>query len=371
MRISDNMTYDQVRGTIGKNRSQMTELQNQAATQKRVTRPSDDPMAAARVLHSRVDLEGNKQFIKNLNYARSFLETTDQAMADITENLMRLKELAINQANDASASDESRRVVSAEVEQVFNQLVNIGNRKLGDRFVFGGFHTQNAPFDFNGEYKGDEGEMLVHIDKSTFLPMNMAGNRLFHGVGLSPKGLSTPTPEQPQTVEEFRQERGIDEKSNPSANPSSNPNSNPNSSAPVELRTPASVNESKDYAESESEPKNAEPLGVNLFKVTKDLMIALRTNDKAGVQDSLDQMDEAIGQVVLARAQVGSRSTAVDGLLQSLERSKVDDQTAISQHEDADVFSTVSDLNKTESTLQATLQTSGKMIQPSLLNFLR
>lgn len=365
MRISDNMTYDQVRGTIGKNRSQMTELQNQAATQKRVTRPSDDPMAAARVLHSRVDLEGNKQFIKNLNYARSFLETTDQAMADITENLMRLKELAINQANDASASDESRRVVSAEVEQVFNQLVNIGNRKLGDRFVFGGFHTQNAPFDFNGEYRGDEGEMLVHIDKSTFLPMNMAGSRLFHGVGLSPKGLSTPTPEQPQTVEEFRRDRSIDEKSNRDSNPSSNQNS------PVELRAPASVNESMDHTESKSEAQKTEPLGVNLFKVTKDLMIALRTNDKAGVQDSLDQMDEAIGQVVLARAQVGSRSTAVDGLLQSLERSKVDDQTAISQHEDADVFSTVSDINKTESTLQATLQTSGKMIQPSLLNFLR
>src|ERR1700690_1930479 len=108
MRIADKMQFEQVKSNIGKNRSQMSELQNQAATQKRVTKPSDDPLAAARVLSTRIDLQGNQQFTKSLNYAKAFLEYTDQSLGDLSEVLMRAKELAMGQANDASANEESQ-----------------------------------------------------------------------------------------------------------------------------------------------------------------------------------------------------------------------------------------------------------------------
>jgi flagellar hook-associated protein 3 FlgL len=117
--------------------------------------------------------------------------------------------------------------------------------------------------------------------------------------------------------------------------------------------------------------EGAPPGGVNLFRILRDLQISLKTNDKEGVQDSLNDLDSALSQVVLARSQVGSRATALDNWSQTLEKAKVDNKTAISSLEDADIFSTISDINKTQSTLQATLQTSGKLIQPSLLDFLR
>ena len=56
---------------------------------------------------------------------------------------------------------------------------------------------------------------------------------------------------------------------------------------------------------------------------------------------------------------------------ESLQKAKVDSQAQISNLEDADVFKVVSDINKTESALKATLETSGKLIQPSLMEFLR
>ena len=141
MRIADKMQYEQVKGNISKNRSQMAELQNQAATQKRVTKPSDDPLAASRVLGNRIDLQSNQQFVKSLNYAKSFLELTDQSLGDLSEILVRAKELALSQSNDGSGNEDSRRVVATEVEQLHNAMVGIGNRKLGDRFIFGGFST--------------------------------------------------------------------------------------------------------------------------------------------------------------------------------------------------------------------------------------
>src|SRR5688500_8729498 len=99
MRVADKMAYDQVNRSISKNRSEMSTLQNQAATQKRVNKPSDDPVAASRVLFSRVEQRGQEQFIKNLNYAKGFLDYSEQSLGEIGELLVRAKELAIAQAS--------------------------------------------------------------------------------------------------------------------------------------------------------------------------------------------------------------------------------------------------------------------------------
>lgn len=371
MRIADKMQYEQVKTNVSKNRSQMSELQNQAATQKRVTKPSDDPLAASRVLSNRIDLQGNRQFVKNLNFAKSFLEISDQSLGDLSELLMRAKELALSQSNDASGNEESRRVVATEIEQLYNQMVNIGNRKLGDRFIFGGFKTQNAPFDVTGKYEGDPGEMNIHIDKEAFIPMNVTGGRIFHGIGVDRGGMVKPTPAQPKTIEEWNiaKEKEAKIKSN-SERVQYDANGQPVAQEQVNPRGPASAGGQR-LTMPESDSDNQLAQGVNLFRVLKDLEISLRTNQKAGVQDSLNHLDDALSQVVLTRAQVGSRGMALDNYMGSLEKAKVDNQIAISSLEDADIFSTVSDITKTESTLQATLQTSGKLIQPSLLDFLR
>lgn len=374
MRIADKMQYEQVKANVGKNRSQMSELQNQAATQKRVTKPSDDPLAASRVLGNRIDLQGNKQFGKSLTYAKSFIEFTDQSLGDVSELLMRAKELAIGQSNDASANEESRRVVATEIEQLRNQLINIGNRKLGDRFIFGGFRTQNAPFSADGEYHGDPGEMNIHIDKEAFVPMNVPGGRIFLGLGVGKNGQVEPFPKQAKSIEEFRESQIkelIDNSQTPKAEQQQPEQAVVNSRSPASLRPPQVPEQPQVQTAPTAQPEEQFSHGVNLFSVLTDLEVALRTNDKSSVQDTLNTLDDALSQVVLTRAQVGSRATVLDNFVQTLEKAKVDNQVAISSLEDADIFATVSDITKTESTLQATLQTSGKLIQPSLLDFLR
>src|SRR6185369_13122131 len=107
---------------------------------------------ASRVLAARVEKRGNEQFIKNLEYAKGYLNFTEQTLSELSDILVRAKELAISQANDASASAQSRHVVAEEMRQMGDQVVQIANRKLGERFIFGGFKTTAAPFDQNGEY---------------------------------------------------------------------------------------------------------------------------------------------------------------------------------------------------------------------------
>jgi len=357
MRIADNMLYGQVNDNVSKNRTEMAELQSQAASQKRVTKPSDDPIAASRVLGARVDLVGHKQYLKNLNYAKAFLDFTDQTLGDMTDNLVRVKELAISQAGDAGANEETRRVSATEVKQIFESLISTGNRKLGDRFIFGGFKTQKAPFLKNGTFRGDAGEMLIHTDKTSFIPMNVPGGQVFLGEGLSADGIMKPQMQQAATIEEFTKQK---------ADASKKKSEPANLQSPVQVRGPASSS-----AEAEPPSTDMGTGGINIFKVLSDLEVGLRTNDKQTIQDSLDQLDQSISQVVLARSQVGSRVTALNNLFESLQKGKVDSQSTISQHEDADVYQVVSDINQKESTLNATMQTSSKLIQHSLLDFLR
>ncbi len=345
MRIADKMQFEQVKTNVGKNRTQMTELQNQAATQKRVNKPSDDPMAVTRVLANRIDLQGNKQFGNSLSYAKGYLEFTDQSLSELNEILVRAKELALGQANDGSASPDSRRAVAQEIIQLHNEIVSIGNRKIGDRFIFGGFHTQNPPFDPEGHYLGDKGEMMVHVDKEAFIPMNIPGNRIFLGAGVSNDGMIKSGPPQATSIEELEQQRNQEFHQ-----------------AMVSVRGPASLHPAAQAEEAE---------GINLFQLMKGLEISLNVNDKAGVQDSLETIDSAIQQVVLTRAQIGARTNVVDNFIKTMDKQKVENKVSISGLEDADVYETVSDINKAQSTLQATLETSGKMIQPSLMQFLK
>lgn len=360
MRIADKMQFNQIQTNVQKNRSEMAELQNQAATQKRITKPSDDPLAAARVLGSRTEERGNAQFVKNINQSKSFLEFTDQSLGELSELLMRSKEIAISQSSDAGASEQTRRISGLEIEQIHNQSVQIGNRKLGDRFIFSGFKTQTQPFNQDGEYSGDDGDINIQTHKESFVAMNMPGSKVFLGKGIDGDGIVRPTRTSPRSVDELGDMR-LQEEDVRRRQEELDRNA-------VQLRGPASFG--RPDASGDKDPVTSAS-GINVFQVLKGLEISLKTNDKEGIQDSLEQIDQALNQVVLARADVGSRVMGLNHTLDTLQKAIVDNKTLASQLEDADVFQVVSDINKTDATLKATLETSGRMIQPTLLDFLK
>ncbi|MGE0633852.1 MAG: flagellar hook-associated protein FlgL [Pseudobdellovibrionaceae bacterium] len=360
MRIADKMATGQVNNSLGQKRAEMVQLQNQAATQKRVTKPSDDPLAATRVLSARTDGRGVDQFLKNLNIARSFLEFTDQSLGELTESMMRAKELAIAQSTDGGASEETRRVAATEISQIFNQSVQIGNRKLGDRYIFGGHKTLNAPFSARGEYRGDDGDIKIQIDKDSFVPMNIPGEKIFLGVGVDADGIIRESQGTPKNVEDLQKAK-IDETERRERRQEIE-----EQNLPSGMRGLASVSDENAPVSGREESK-----AVNVFKVLQNLEVGLRVNDKDQIHASLDELDNAISQVVLARSQVGSRVTALDMATESLQKARVDNKVTASQMEDADLFEVVSDINKTEGAMKATMETSAKLIQPSLLDFLR
>lgn len=360
MRIADKMQYSQINQNIQRNRQEMSDLQNQAATQKRVNKPSDDPSAAARVLSARTEERGSQQFVRSMNQAKGFLEFTDNSLGELNEILVRAKELAVGQASDAGANAMTRQVTAREIEQIYDQSVQVGNRKLGDRYIFAGFNTTTQPFNQEGEYFGDDGDIKIHTQKEGFVAMNVPGSKVFIGEGLGGDGITRARSFTPKTVEDLQSFRESLEKKKLLEEELQE--------GQVATRGPSGYGRVERL--DTRDPVTQSP-GINLFRVLKGLEVSLRTNDKAGIQDSLEALDQAISQVLLARSEVGSRLMFLNNTVETLQKAIVDDRTTASQLEDADVFQTVSDINRTETALKATLETSPKLVQPTLLDFLR
>ena len=318
-----------------------------------------------------------QQFIKDLNYAKSFLEMTDVTLGELSELLMRAKELAIQQANDAGSNPQSRRIVASEIEQLFNQTIQIANKKIADRYIFSGFQTTKQPFDMAGNYNGDDGDLQVRVNKDAVVTMNVSGEKIFLGENLSADGTIRTPAYTPATIPELKdlQQKDFIKKQTKDAEMQEQ-----EQSEPTGLRAPASVQSSLASSISNSRGQaspayqsksNQYQSGVNILSALKEMEIGLRTNDKQVIQNSIESMDAALQQVVNARSTVGSRVQLLSTTLDSLQKNVVDQKVMASIAEDADLVQVVSDMSKADSSLKASLETSGKIANLSLLDYIK
>lgn len=361
MRITDKMTQSSTLNRLNKNRSDMDSLQSQAATLKRVTKPSDDPISSARVLQMRTEDKNYQQFQKNINTAKTYIDFTEQSLGELNEVLVRAKELAIQAASDTGGSTP-RLIASTEIEQLYNQVLSVANRRLGDRYVFGGHQTKKPPFDTTGNYYGDSGDIKVQTHKDSYVSMNLSGDKIFLGKSFGAEGYTGPRPEAIKNVDELLENRKAELEKKEIDEQLSETRSD------LPIRGPASKGQAGGAGLADlTEPSQ----GLNIFGVLKSLEIGMKTNDKAVIQDSVESIDTVLNQVIMARSELGSRVNALNQVFEGLQKSTVDNKSFTSQLEDADMFQVVSDINKTDTTMRATLESSSKVMSQSLMDFLR
>jgi flagellar hook-associated protein 3 FlgL len=359
VRISDKMNQNQILNNIQKNRTELSNLQNQAATMKRINKPSDDPIGAAKALQNRTENKSLEQFDRNILFARSFLENSESTLSQLSEAVVRAKELAMQGANDTNG-EIPRQMISEEVSQIYNSVVEMSNRRFGERYIFGGYQTTEPPFTKTGEFRGDNGQIQIQNHKGQFLPMNLSGSQIFLGENLGYEGSAKTQWDVPRTVEELQQYKITEAQKEIEHEV--------NREDLLELRGPATVGRVQRL--SGADPINGQS-GANIFSLITTLEAALKTNDKASIQSVLEPLDQALNQINLARAEVGGRLNQMNATSDGIQKTIVDNKAQNSLIEDADLFKVMTDLNKSDTALKATLETSNKMMNQSLLDFLR
>ena len=203
MRISNNMMTNNYLYSLNNARERQTKIQEQLADGKAIHRPSDDPIKSIRALRFHTNLGMNEQYTQNVKDATSWMETTDGALQDISSITTRAKELVIQSiAPNPSIGFEA---IGKEIDGIINQLVQVGNTKLGDRYVFAGQKDKTEPFQVtkaNGlvasvAYQGDTNKISMPLQPGLADPskdsVNLTGVDVFGPVVTLPDGAKSIT----------------------------------------------------------------------------------------------------------------------------------------------------------------------------------
>ncbi|MFI5493139.1 flagellin [Actinoplanes sp. NPDC051859] len=108
-----------------------------------------------------------------------------------------------------------------------------------------------------------------------------------------------------------------------------------------------------------------------LFKVLGDISAGLRSGDNTALTASLSQLDTSGNKLKSAISEVGSRYNRINQMKDSAQDRLLSVSAQLSDIEDIDLPKTIMEMQLQQTSYQAALAASAKVIQPSLIDFLR
>ncbi|MCR8915554.1 flagellar hook-associated protein 3 [Marinobacter panjinensis] len=176
--------------------SSLNQTQEQISTGKRVNKPSDDPVAAARILKLDQELSRNETYQRNAGLAENRLQQEESTLASSVDIVQRVRELTV-QAGNGSLSANDRKSISSEIKERLGQLAEITNTKdASGEYIFSGFQGTTAAFakDASGSwvYQGDEGQRVLEIDDGVTVPISDHGKGIYASIPRATFGESDP-----------------------------------------------------------------------------------------------------------------------------------------------------------------------------------
>lgn len=113
-----------VQNAFAINQKDMSKAMEQLSTGRRINNASDDAAGIAIRNKMSTQILSLDQAVRNANDGISMLQTADGATAEVTSMLTRMRELAIQSANDIN-TDEQRISLNAEASELKSELLNV------------------------------------------------------------------------------------------------------------------------------------------------------------------------------------------------------------------------------------------------------
>lgn len=322
MRVTNGMSSKNFSYNLHKNLTRMSKIDEKLNTGKEINRISEDPTKASKIIGLKNDIAKNAQYKKNIIDTTNYLDVTDNALSQFSDGLQSIRELLVSAGNATYGSDE-RNSIKQEVSEIINKMSDVMNTSFNGKYIFGGERTNQMP-----------------IDKS----YNRAtGNTVLFYRGNNGQA----------TKEELNQMK---------------------KNLEVEISTGVKLSYGVNSTEL-LEFKDKEGTNTNLMDVFTDILNNLDSEDsedhKLLITNNLEKIDSALKNVLATRGEVGSKQNRMEDALARNEEEKFNIKEILSSLEDIDFAEKTIEYVTASTMYNAALQSSSKIMQPSLLDYLR
>lgn len=295
------------------NQAKLMLLNEQLATGKRVSKPSDDAIAIPTILSTNNFLAKIDVFDKNITHAKGELNVAESSLDHVVDDLQRVLTLA-NQASNEINSESELNIIANEVDEITRNIINLANTSYNGKYIFSGNNVALSTYSVNGDdiqYQGtpitEDYKFEVQVKENLNVTINEAGINIFGEYYLDTSG-------------------GL-----PGVQVSS-----------------------------------------GIIGHLKELSADLRATpvDYDPIRAKLDVIDEDIQQTLYYQANYGNMINTLENTQNQLEKEEINAVDYKSTLEDIDLLKVSSDIQFQEIALQASLNAASRVIQPTLLNFL-
>ncbi|MCB9916270.1 MAG: flagellar hook-associated protein FlgL [Planctomycetes bacterium] len=185
IRPTQTSTFSLVARGLTLNFLKLATAQERVATGKSILRPSDDAVGTARAMSMRRQIGQLSRFRDSVDAGQPVLETSTSALEEASGILSEARSLLVT-AMSGSMNPTDREAIGLQIELILEKLVDVANSKLGDRYLFAGTKTSEAPFELTREgtlmkvdYKGNEERQNISIGFGTEIALNIPGSEIF------------------------------------------------------------------------------------------------------------------------------------------------------------------------------------------------
>lgn len=186
MRVTSNMNYQLLLGSMGRLQESYHATMEKIATQKRINRPSDDPLGMMKVMDYKDVRKSVEQYKTNINLASSWLSTAAVTLQNVDDTLGKIKSLALGYA---PALDHTQDTFMNQVKDLTDQIAVFANNTFLGQHLFSGSLAYTKPFEFEETspgsgvygyvYKGDNEVREVKTGPNTTMSYTIPGNQIF------------------------------------------------------------------------------------------------------------------------------------------------------------------------------------------------
>lgn len=168
---------------LNKNLQNMQKAQEQLTSGKKVSKPSDNPLLLGKILSMKDDIRQNEENKSNIASSKDWVQTQDTALADVSKSMSRIRELMVY-GSSGILTKPDREAIEEEVKMKVGEIRDALNTNFDGRYIFSGQTTEERPFEITDggdgilSYAGKGGNLEREIGRGVTIELMTDGSEI-------------------------------------------------------------------------------------------------------------------------------------------------------------------------------------------------